>query len=151
MKWYTCKSLLIKEPRLQLQKIDVQVFTIGLVLIFNVGGLGIIVLFSLLLVEGPDRVTLVGWICAAINIAVFAAPLSIMVYLHCKFARTNIPFGLFSSIDYVCINLVVQKQVIQTKSVEFMPFTLSFFLTLCATMWFFYGFFVKDYYIAVST
>ncbi|KAL1820808.1 hypothetical protein DCAR_0417157 [Daucus carota subsp. sativus] len=96
-----------------------KVFTIGLVLIFNVGGLGVIVLFSLLLVEGPDRVTLVGWICAAINIAVFAAPLSIM------------------------------KQVIQTKSVEFMPFTLSFFLTLCATMWFFYGFFVRDYYIAL--
>ncbi|KAL0341399.1 UNVERIFIED_CONTAM: Bidirectional sugar transporter NEC1 [Sesamum radiatum] len=42
-----------------------------------------------------------------------------------------------------------RRQVIRTKSVEFMPFTLSFFLTLCATMWFFYGFFVQDYYIAL--
>lgn len=123
----------------------------GLVLIFNVGGIAVIMLFSLLLVEGPDRVTLVGWICAAINIAVFAAPLSIMVHIY--------GFNLLEQRSHlttvltklICMYWVVQKQVIQTKSVEFMPFTLSFFLTLCATMWFFYGFFVNDYYIAVST
>lgn len=59
-----------------------QIFTVGLVLIFNVGTLGLIVLFSVLLVKGPERVTLIGWICAAINIAVFAAPLSIMVRMY---------------------------------------------------------------------
>ncbi|KAL2458085.1 Bidirectional sugar transporter SWEET10 [Forsythia ovata] len=90
-----------------------------LLLIFNVGGLGVIMVVSLLVVKGSNRVTVVGWICAIINLAVFAAPLSIM------------------------------KQVIRTKSVEFMPITLSFFLTICAIMWFFYGFFIKDYYIAL--
>ncbi|KAF5930314.1 hypothetical protein HYC85_031187 [Camellia sinensis] len=40
------------------------------------------------------------------------------------------------------------RLVIKTKSVEYMPFALSFFLTLCAIMWFFYGFLIKDYYIA---
>ncbi|KAL2504084.1 Bidirectional sugar transporter SWEET9 [Abeliophyllum distichum] len=90
-----------------------------LLFIFNVGGLGVIVAISLLVVKGSNRVTLVGWVCAIVNVAVFAAPLSIM------------------------------KQVIRTKSVEFMPITLSFFLTICATVWFFYGFFIKDYYIAL--
>ncbi|CAM8936746.1 unnamed protein product [Rhodiola kirilowii] len=81
---------------------------------------GLIVLITLLFIKtNAMRVTFVGWTCAIINLAVFAAPLSIM------------------------------KQVITTKSVEFMPFSLSFFLTLCATAWFFYGLFVKDMYIAV--
>ncbi|CAN1843444.1 Bidirectional sugar transporter NEC1 [Linum perenne] len=31
-----------------------------------------------------------------------------------------------------------------------MPFSLSLFLTLCATAWFFYGLLVNDYYIAVT-
>ncbi|CAA0839328.1 Bidirectional sugar transporter SWEET9 [Striga hermonthica] len=98
---------------------NAKIFTIRFILLFNIGGIGLVAAVSLLAVEGPKRVSLVGWICAIINLAVFAAPLSIM------------------------------RRVIRTKSVEFMPFTLSFFLTLCATMWFFYGFFVKDYYIAL--
>ncbi|KAK9919319.1 hypothetical protein M0R45_027923 [Rubus argutus] len=80
---------------------------------------GLTLAITVFLANGTKRVTALGWICAVFNIGVFAAPLSIM------------------------------RQVIRTKSVEYMPFTLSLFLTLCATMWFFYGLFTKDYYIAL--
>ncbi|KAK4342004.1 hypothetical protein RND71_037820 [Anisodus tanguticus] len=95
-----------------------QIFT-GWLMLLVTGSLGMMMLFSYLFAKGSERVMIVGWICAVINVAVFAAPLSIM------------------------------RQVIITKSVEFMPLTLSLFLTLSATMWFFYGFFKKDFYIAL--
>jgi solute carrier family 50 protein (sugar transporter) len=42
-----------------------------------------------------------------------------------------------------------QFVVIKTKSAEYMPFSLSFFLTLSAVAWFFYGLFTKDIYVTV--
>ncbi|XP_028770630.1 bidirectional sugar transporter NEC1-like [Neltuma alba] len=96
-----------------------KIWTVGMMGIFNVGGFGLTLVISILGVKEWERVHAVGWICAIFNIAVFAAPLSIM------------------------------RRVIKTKSVEYMPFTLSLSLTLCAATWFFYGFFDKDYYIMV--
>ncbi|KAJ6291953.1 hypothetical protein OIU76_023946 [Salix suchowensis] len=45
--------------------------------------------------------------------------------------------------------LSVMRRVIRTKSVEYLPFTLSASLTLNAVMWFFYGLLQHDYYIAL--
>ncbi|CAL9003722.1 unnamed protein product, partial [Prunus brigantina] len=93
--------------------------TMSLILLVNVAAFGLVMAVTVFLLGEAKRVSAVGWMCAVFNIAVFAAPLSIM------------------------------RQVIRTNSVEYMPFSLSFFLTLCATMWFFYGLFTKDYYIAL--
>ncbi|XP_047974852.1 bidirectional sugar transporter NEC1-like isoform X2 [Salvia hispanica] len=95
-----------------------RVFTTKLILLLNVISLGLITLCTYYFAHGHLRVNIVGWICAVFSVAVFVAPLSIM------------------------------RQVVRTKSVEYMPFTLSCFLTLCAVVWFFYGFLIKDYYIA---
>ncbi|QCD83743.1 Bidirectional sugar transporter SWEET10-like [Vigna unguiculata] len=93
--------------------------TIKLLLLLNVFGFGAMLLSTLYFTTGTKRLSVIGWICLVFNISVFAAPLCIM------------------------------KRVIKTKSVEFMPFSLSFFLTVNAVMWFFYGLLLKDYYIAL--
>ncbi|KAK9673275.1 hypothetical protein RND81_12G157200 [Saponaria officinalis] len=92
--------------------------TLKVLLLFNLGAFSLVLLLTSLLTKGSKRIDVVGWINAAINICVFAAPLSVM------------------------------RQVIRTKSVEFVPISLTLALNLNATMWFFYGFFNKDYYIA---
>nr|WNV59957.1 SWEET9 protein [Betula platyphylla] len=95
-----------------------RIYTAKLLFFFNLGLLGLIVLCTSLIRESSLRLTAVGWICAIFSVCVYAAPLSVM------------------------------KLVIKTKSVEFMPLSLSFFLTICATMWFVYGLLIKDFFIA---
>lgn len=96
-----------------------KVQTAKIFMLLNVGLFSLIVLSTLLLAKGAGRQKLLGWICVAFATSVFAAPLSIM------------------------------RLVIKTKSVEFMPFGLSFFLTLSAVVWFSYGFLIKDIYVAI--
>ncbi|XP_077219388.1 bidirectional sugar transporter SWEET14-like [Tasmannia lanceolata] len=96
-----------------------KIFTVKMVFLLNVVVYGLILSCTVLFAKGPKRVVILGWICSAFAVSVFAAPLSIM------------------------------KLVIRTKSVEFMPFSLSFFLTLTAVMWFSYGLLLKDFFIAI--
>ncbi|KAL8143102.1 hypothetical protein V2J09_016134 [Rumex salicifolius] len=93
--------------------------TSKMLLSFNVGLLGVIILLTSLLTHGAQREAVIGWICAICSVCFFASPLCVI------------------------------RTVIKTKSVEFMPFWLSFSLTICAIMWFFYGFFIKDFYVAL--
>ncbi|CAH9080304.1 unnamed protein product [Cuscuta europaea] len=88
-------------------------------LLVSVGGFALIFVVSWFPFSGEDRISLVGWICVFVSTAVFAAPLSVVF------------------------------QVIRTKSVEFLPFYLSFFLTTSAIMWFGYGLMMKDLRIAL--
>ncbi|GMJ09908.1 senescence-associated gene 29 [Hibiscus trionum] len=85
----------------------------------NMGAFSLILVATHFLVKSSIRIKVLGWINVAISVCVFAAPLSIMA------------------------------RVIRTRSVEFMPFNLSFFLTLSAIMWFSYGVFIKDFCVAV--
>ncbi|KAK1295589.1 Bidirectional sugar transporter SWEET15 [Acorus calamus] len=80
---------------------------------------GSIVLFTLLLFQGSARLQIIGWICVGFSMSVFAAPLTIIM------------------------------KVIRTRSIEYMPFWLSFSLTVSAVIWFLYGLFTKDRYVAL--
>jgi solute carrier family 50 protein (sugar transporter) len=96
-----------------------KVFTAKILLLLNVGVFGIILLLTLLLVNGEKRVISLGWVCVAFSVSVFIAPLSII------------------------------GRVIKTRSVEYMPFSLSLSLTLSAVVWFLYGLLIKDKYVAL--
>ncbi|KAM7259416.1 hypothetical protein ACFE04_015157 [Oxalis oulophora] len=96
-----------------------KIVTVKLFLLFNVFGFGTVCFVVEYLAKGQMHFRVLGYICMSFALAVFAAPLGIV------------------------------RKVIQTKSVEYMPFSLSFFLTLNAIAWFFYGLFLKDWNIAV--
>ncbi|XVE89620.1 hypothetical protein DITRI_Ditri20bG0010600 [Diplodiscus trichospermus] len=98
---------------------DKKVKTAKLVAVLNVGFLGAVIAVTLLAIHGNTRLTFVGILCAALTIGMYASPLSAM------------------------------RTVIKTKSVEYMPFLLSFFLFLNAGVWSAYAVLVKDIYIGV--
>ncbi|KAL2527408.1 Bidirectional sugar transporter SWEET3 [Abeliophyllum distichum] len=56
--------------------------------------------------------------------------------------------GLVASVAMYGSPLVVMKQVIQTKSVEFMPFYLSLFSFLASSLWMAYGLLGRDLFLA---
>ncbi|XP_010926783.1 bidirectional sugar transporter SWEET14 [Elaeis guineensis] len=94
-----------------------RIFTAKIILLLNVGLFSLILLSTLLLSKGSKRVKVLGWICMCFSASVFAAPLSII------------------------------RQVVRTRSVEYMPFTLSLFLTISAVAWFGYGLLTNDFYV----
>ncbi|CAH9132086.1 unnamed protein product [Cuscuta epithymum] len=92
---------------------------IKLVVLLIGGMYTVIFVTTMFTFSGRLRTNVVGWICVAVSVCVFASPLTIMF------------------------------QVVRTKSVEFMPFSLSLFLTLTAIVWFGYGMLLEDLCIAL--
>jgi solute carrier family 50 protein (sugar transporter) len=125
----------------------VQILTFKLLLLFNVFGFGLICVLTRFLTQRQKRVQVLGWICMTFSLCVFVAPLFIVVS---NLSPQNTNFWLILNIFFPILAWILQRKVIRTKSVEFMPFSLSFFLTLSAVMWFFYGFLKKDQFVAVS-
>ncbi|KAI3936383.1 hypothetical protein MKW98_000657 [Papaver atlanticum] len=87
--------------------------------IFNVGFYTTVVLITFLATHGGVRLTVVGFLCAGLTLGMYASP------------------------------LVSMRNVIKTKSVEYMPFSLSFFLFLNGGVWSVYSVLVKDFFIGV--
>ncbi|XP_039135949.1 bidirectional sugar transporter SWEET16-like [Dioscorea cayenensis subsp. rotundata] len=87
--------------------------------ILNIGCFGAVVLITLLAIHGSVRLLVVGFVCAALTVGMYASPMAAM------------------------------SMVIRTKSVEYMPFSLSFFLFLNGGVWSIYAALLKDYFIGV--
>ncbi|KAL9407778.1 hypothetical protein AB3S75_046341 [Citrus x aurantiifolia] len=87
--------------------------------ILDVGFLGAAIAATRLVLEGEARIDAIGVMCAGLNIIMYASPLSAM------------------------------KTVVTTKSVEFMPFMLSFFFFLNGGIWAFYALLVRDVFLGV--
>ncbi|URE08820.1 Protein RUPTURED POLLEN GRAIN 1 [Musa troglodytarum] len=121
-----------------------KILTAKLVLVLNVGMFGSILLLTLLLPDGLKRVHVLGWICMCFSVGVFVAPLSIIVSIESSDAWLS-----FLRESPRMHSFVDQRLVIRTKSVEFMPFMLSFFLTLSSIVWFTYGCLTKDKFVAL--
>ncbi|CAN1247522.1 Bidirectional sugar transporter SWEET17, partial [Linum perenne] len=87
--------------------------------VLNVGFLGAAVLATWLALEGGARINAIGFLSSALNIIMYGSPLAAM------------------------------KTVITTKSVEYMPFFLSFFLFLNGGIWTVYALLTKDLFLGV--
>ncbi|CAI8585781.1 unnamed protein product [Vicia faba] len=98
---------------------NARILTLKIFAVMNVASSVLIVLVIQFALHGSLKVTVLGWLCTTFSICVFAAPLTIVA------------------------------KVIKTKSVEFMPFNLSLFLSISAVIWFSYGLFLKDICIAL--
>lgn len=128
--------------------LHLQAFTLKLIFLLDVGLYGSLTLLTLLFLKGKRRIDFVGGICAAFAVSVFVAPLSIIVNTLCFIGSRDA--NIWQARYWQVTGVFVQKLVIRTKSVEYMPFSLSFFLTLSALAWFCYGLLMKDFFIAVE-
>ncbi|XP_041001881.1 bidirectional sugar transporter SWEET17-like isoform X6 [Juglans microcarpa x Juglans regia] len=95
--------------------------TVILVGLLDVGFLAAAILVTRLALQGETRIDAVGFLGAALNIVMYSSPLAVM------------------------------RTVVTTKSVEYMPFFLSFFLFLNGGTWAFYALLVRDYFLLVRT
>ncbi|XP_059313223.1 bidirectional sugar transporter SWEET17-like [Lycium ferocissimum] len=87
--------------------------------VLNVTILGITLLLAQFLLHGEMRINVIGFMATGLNIIMYSSPLGVM------------------------------KTVVTTKSVEYMPFLLSFFLFLNGGVWALYALLVDDWFLGV--
>ncbi|XP_020589679.1 bidirectional sugar transporter SWEET16-like isoform X2 [Phalaenopsis equestris] len=98
---------------------DTRIYMAKMVGLLNIGAIGVVILVTLVALHGSLRLLVMGSLCSALTIGMYASPLYAM------------------------------RMVMKTRSVEYMPFSLSFFLFLNAGIWSIYSVLVKDIFILI--
>ncbi|PIA49073.1 hypothetical protein AQUCO_01300133v1 [Aquilegia coerulea] len=122
--------------------------------VVTINGIGILLESSFILIylwfaspTGKKRVSLMLVpVILLFCITVFVSTFALHNHRQRKILVGSI--GVVASIAMYGSPLVVMKQVIQTKSVEFMPFTLSLFSLLASALWMMYGLLSRDLFLA---
>ncbi|KAG8369923.1 hypothetical protein BUALT_Bualt14G0063800 [Buddleja alternifolia] len=94
--------------------------TAAMAVIMNVSFVVAAILVTRLEMEGELQIKCIGFVCSCFTIVCYVSPMSVM------------------------------RTVVTTKSVEYMPFFLSFFLCINGIIWTVYAILVRDYFIGVS-
>ncbi|KAL2921945.1 Bidirectional sugar transporter SWEET3 [Bienertia sinuspersici] len=121
--------------------------------LITVNGLGVLlessfVLVYLWFVSPRGKVKVAALTLTVLALFVAAALISaFLLHNHHKRKIFVGSIGLVTSVALYGAPLVAVKQVIQTKSVEYMPFYLSFFTLLASCCWAIYGLLSHDVFI----
>ncbi|KAI3735384.1 hypothetical protein L6452_14880 [Arctium lappa] len=116
----------------------------------TINGLGILLELSFIIIFiwfASRKQKLMAGIMTTAVIIIFSITALISTYvLHDHHTRKELvgSVGLIASVAMYGSPLVVMKKVIETKSVEFMPFSLSLFSFLASALWMAYGLLGRD-------
>ncbi|KAF5772270.1 putative SWEET sugar transporter [Helianthus annuus] len=116
----------------------------------TINGLGIFLEFSFIVIfiwfASPKQKWKAGIMTTALIIFFSIIALISTYKFHDHKTRKQLVggVGLIASVAMYASPLVVMKKVIQTKSVEFMPFSLSLFSFLASVLWMAYGLLGRD-------
>ncbi|XP_031394600.1 bidirectional sugar transporter SWEET3 [Punica granatum] len=122
--------------------------------VVTINGVGILLELSFILIyfwfASPRRKVTVAVTTMSVALVFSAAALISALVFHDHPHRKMFigSIGLVASIAMYGSPLVAVRQVIKTKSVEFMPFYLSFFSFLASSLWMAYGLLGCDLFLA---
>nr|XP_043612747.1 bidirectional sugar transporter SWEET3 [Erigeron canadensis] len=120
----------------------------------TINGLGILLELSFIIIfiwfTSPKQKLKAGIMTSAVTTIFSITALISTFVIHDHKTRKQLVggVGLVASVGMYASPLVVMKKVIQTKSVEYMPFSLSLFSFLASALWMAYGLLGRDLIIA---
>ncbi|KAG4184287.1 hypothetical protein ERO13_A09G163600v2 [Gossypium hirsutum] len=122
--------------------------------VITINGLGIILELSFIFIYlwfAPTRGKIKAGTITTMVMVIFTVTAIISAFVFHDHHHRKVfvgTIGLVASVAMYAAPLVVVKQVIMTKSVEFMPFYLSFFSFLASVLWLAYGLLSHDLLLA---